>query len=104
VEGRTAWLESLAEVRDAWERMDFTPSFLIDSGDQVATLGSFTARGAASSIDIEERYAQVIDIGHGLAARERDFNDWVEGLRAGGFEGEVLARLETLAPGEPLEL
>jgi hypothetical protein len=104
VEGINGWLRALSDFNDAWARSRFELSFILDCGKQLVTLGCFAGHGAASGIDAQTDFAQVLELDDGLVVRERDFNDWSDALRAAGIDADMVARLEALPPGAVIEL
>lgn len=104
VEGGDAWMKALTDWAEVWAEWEFTLSFIVDLGPLVVTLGRFAARGAASDLDVQLEYAQVMETRDGLVRHEQDFNDWGEGLRAAGIDPGVLPHLEALGSATVLRL
>ena len=71
-----------ADLREAWEFLDHTPLEVVDAGDVIAFLCKIRLRARISGIELDSRLGQVFWIERGLIARERDFSDWDEALRA----------------------
>ena len=104
LEGTDIWMEAVTDWAEAWAEWEYTLSFIVDLGPLVVTLGRFAARAAASGLDVELEYAQVMEMRDGLVSRERDFNDWPEAMRAAGIDPSVLPHLEALGPATVLRL
>lgn len=104
IEGREMWREEIEEYISIWAEQSQTLSFLIDLGEKVIGLGHGFYRGAASGIELEIGYAQLVEHSQGLGTHERDFSDWAEAIREAGLQPGVLERLERLAPGSTVEL
>ncbi len=80
-EGLRRWS---ADLREAWEFVEHMPLEVVDTGDAVAFLCKVRLRGRSTGIELDSRLGQVFWMERGLIAREHDFADWDEALRALG--------------------
>jgi ketosteroid isomerase-like protein len=73
------------DFRATWESLTFSVDEFHDSGDQVAALGTFEARGR-DGLYIRRRVASVNTYRDGLLVRIDSYMDWDEALEAIGRE------------------
>lgn len=84
-EGHAGIRAAAADLREAWERMDYMPLEIVDAGDPVVVLGRFSLRASGSGIEFEGRVGSVVWAKRGLVVHERHFSDWDEALSNAGI-------------------
>jgi hypothetical protein len=92
-DGLQDFVEATAQ---AWQGWELVPRGFIDLGDQVLWLANQRARGGSSQIPIEDQYAQLQDLAHGLISRQQAFNDWDAALQAAGLHRDRVIGLDAL--------
>lgn len=93
--GHDGMLTMIATLDEGWTDPEIVPAMVLDMGDRGVGLGHLRVRGAASGIELESEFAQLLEFRRGLVARERAFLSWKKGLRAAGLDPEAIA----LPPG-----
>lgn len=83
--GHAGMRQWAADLHEAWEFLDHMPLELVDAGDVVIFRCHIRLRSRTSGIEFDSELGQVFWFEHGLIARERDFSDWDEALRAAGI-------------------
>jgi ketosteroid isomerase-like protein len=91
--GHDGLLRMIETFQEAWDRPEFRPEMMIDMGDRGVALGHIRLRGAASGLELEREFAQVVTPEGGLIAHEREFLSWDKGLRAAGLNPDAFAPL-----------
>ena len=96
-------LQDFVEVTaQAWQGWELIPRGFIDLGDRVLWLANQRARGSSSHIPIEDQYAQLQDLAHGLISRQQAFNDWDAALQAAELNRDRVIGLDALGgPSRP---
>jgi len=84
-QGHAGLRQWAADLHEAWEFVDHTPLEVVDAGDVLAFLCHVRLRARASRIELDSRLGQIFWLERGLIAREHDFSDWQEALRAAGL-------------------
>jgi hypothetical protein len=84
-EGHAGRRELAADLREAWERMNFIPQEIVDAGNPFVVLGHFRLRARGSGIEFDFPFGQVLWAERGLVVREQGFNNWDEALQAAGI-------------------
>jgi hypothetical protein len=84
--GHAGIREAATDLREAWERIDYTPLEIFDAGDVCVVLGHFRLRARGSGIEFDYPVGSVYwPDGRGLVACQREFSGWDEALRAAGI-------------------
>ena len=104
VQGRREYVAAWFEFTSAWSDLRAPQLFVIDLGDRALVFGHIEGRGAASGARVGLDIAQLLELRHGLVARERFFTDWAEGMRRAGIDAGVLAEIEALGVGDVMEI
>lgn len=73
------------DLHEAWEFVDHRPLELIDAGGVLLFRCRVRLRARASGIEFNSYIGQALWFERGVIARERDFGDWDEALRAAGI-------------------
>ena len=90
--GHAGLLEWTADMREAWEWLENRPLEVVDAGNPIVFVNRIRLRAKGSGVEFDYRSGLVIWLEHGLVARERDFLDAGEALRAVGVsKDEALA-------------
>jgi ketosteroid isomerase-like protein len=83
--GHAGLRQLMADWADAWERIDLTPQWVVDTGDAAIGLGHSACAAGRAGVELESPIAFVWWSERGLVVRQRDFSDWDEALRAAGI-------------------
>lgn len=89
--GHDGFVRMMETFNQAWDWPEVVPAMMLDMGDRVLGLGRFRLRGAASGVELEREFAQLITLRRGLVAHEREFLSWDKGLRAAGLDPDSIA-------------
>jgi ketosteroid isomerase-like protein len=87
-----------ADMHEAWERMELVPQEIVDAGNPVVALGQLHLRARGSGIEFDSPIGSVLWVERGLVARESDFGDWDEALRAAGIAAALHGRERATSP------
>jgi ketosteroid isomerase-like protein len=87
--GVDGFKSAIQNMLDAFEELRFDSERVIDLGDAVVGLGTWTARGRGSQLTFEPQpYAFLVRLEDGLVIRYEWFNEHEQALRAAGIEEE----------------
>src|SRR5262245_5378868 len=73
------------DVSESWESFRFQATELCDLDDRVLVLGDVRGRGRASGIEVDDRWALLVELEGGRAATVRGFLDQREAIEAAGL-------------------
>jgi ketosteroid isomerase-like protein len=73
------------DVAESWESFRFEAHDLRDLGERVLVLGEVRGRGRASGIEVDDRWALLVELADGKAATVRGFLDQGEAIEAAGL-------------------
>jgi uncharacterized protein len=73
------------DVAQSWESFRFEATDLRDLGDRILVLGEVEGRGRASGIQVDDRWAMLVDLEDGRISSVRGFLDHREALEAAGL-------------------
>jgi ketosteroid isomerase-like protein len=90
--GHAGVREVVADLSEAFERMELTPFEILDAGDRIVFLGHLHIRGGGSGVELDSPFAEVLWAERGLIVRDNTFFDWDAALRVAG--------IPTNAPGD----
>jgi ketosteroid isomerase-like protein len=74
------------DVAESWESFRFKATDIRDLGERVLVLGEVRGRGRVSGVEVDDRWAWIVELKEGRAARLRGFLDHREALKAVGLE------------------
>ena len=77
--------EFFRDVAQSWESFRFEATDLRDLGDRVLVLGHVRGRGRVSGVEVDDRWAWIVECRDGKAAGLRGFLDHREALEAAGL-------------------
>jgi ketosteroid isomerase-like protein len=77
--------EFFRDVAESWESFRFTATDLRDLGDRVLVLGRARGRGRLSGVEVDDRWAWIVELRAGRAARLQGFLGHREALEAAGL-------------------
>ena len=83
--GASGIREFFRDVAESWETFRFEATDLRDLGDSVLVLGHVRGRGRLSGVDVDDRWAWIVEFREGRAASLRGFLDQREALEAVGL-------------------
>jgi ketosteroid isomerase-like protein len=84
--GREAWLEGQRRWLADWGALRYEPDEVLDLGDdRLLLLGRGRGIGRASGIEIDTEWGLLATISDGLLAREQNFLDRADALKAAGL-------------------
>lgn len=83
--GASGIREWFRDVAQSWESFRFEATDIRDLGDRVLVLADVRARGRSSGVEIEDRWAWIVELREGRAASLRGFLDHCEALEAVGL-------------------
>ena len=84
--GRETWLEGQRRWLDDWGELRYEPNEVHDLGDdRLLLLGSGKGTGRYSGIELDTEWGLLATISDGLLAREQNFLDRGEALKAAGL-------------------
>ena len=86
--GRSGVREWVADMRDAWERMEVRPLEIVDAGNPIVSLGHAHLRARGSGVEFDYQLGAVFWSEQGLIVRELHFSDWNEALRVAGINAD----------------
>src|SRR5919198_1844 len=90
-QGHEGMLEAFGKLAEAWESWELEPTYVVDLGDRLLTLGFNRSHARASGVQLEQEFAQLVTMREGLVAHHIAFFSWEEGLRAAGLDPDVVA-------------
>jgi ketosteroid isomerase-like protein len=85
--GASGIREFFSDVAQSWESFRFKATDLRDLGDRVLVLGHVRGRGRVSGIEVDDRWAWIVELRDGRAASLRGFLDQRAALEAAGLRG-----------------
>jgi ketosteroid isomerase-like protein len=77
--------EFFRDVAQSWESFRFKSTDLRDLGDRVLVLGHVRGRGRASGVEVDDRWAWIVELRGGRAVSLHGFLDHREALEAAGL-------------------
>jgi ketosteroid isomerase-like protein len=80
--GESGIRQFFLDVAQSWESFRFEATDVRDLGDRVLVLGDVRGRGRASGVDVDDRWAWVVECAGGMAASVRGFLDQGDALEA----------------------
>ena len=83
--GASGIREFFHDVAESWESFRFKATDLRDLGDRVLVLGHVRGRGRVSGVEVDDRWAWIVELSAGRAASLRGFLDHREALEAAGL-------------------
>jgi ketosteroid isomerase-like protein len=86
--GASGIREFFSDVAESWESFRFSATALRDLGDRVLVLGQVRGRGRLSGIEVDDRWAWIVELRDGRAASLRGFLDEREAIEAAGLGEE----------------
>ena len=86
-EGREAFGDRIAALRDVFAEVHFEPEEFVEAGDLVVVVLRQTARGRTSGAALEQSITHVWRIENGTPRELRVFSDHAEALEAVGLPG-----------------
>ena len=84
-DGASGIREFFRDVAEDWASFRFDGTDLRDLGDRVLVLGDVQGRGRGSGIDVEAKWAYIVEVNEGRVAALRGFLDHGEALEAAGL-------------------
>jgi ketosteroid isomerase-like protein len=85
-EGARGIREWFRDVAESWESFRFEATDVRDLGDRVLVLGDVSGCGRASGIEVDDRWAWIVELRGGRATSLRGFLDQHEALEAAGLQ------------------
>ncbi len=73
------------DVAESWESFRFEATDLRDLGDRVLVLGDVRGCGRGSGVEVDDRWAWIVEFREGRAASLRGYVDQGEALEAAGL-------------------
>jgi ketosteroid isomerase-like protein len=83
--GASGIREFFRDVAQSWESFRFKATDLRDLGERVLVLGHVRGRGRVSGVEVDDRWARIVELREGRAASLRGFLDQREALKAAGL-------------------
>jgi hypothetical protein len=83
--GRDEVAEATAALWEIWDVFRFEETEVRDLGEPVLWLGHVHMRGGTSHRELDQEFANHIDLCEGQIVRARAFLSWREGLEAAGL-------------------
>jgi ketosteroid isomerase-like protein len=83
--GESGIREFFRDVAQSWESFQFKATDARDLGDRVLVLGDVRGCGRVSGLQVNDRWAWIIELRAGKAVRLRGFLDQSEALTAAGI-------------------
>jgi ketosteroid isomerase-like protein len=97
--GRDEVADGIAALWEVWEVFRFEETEVRDPGDSVLWLGQVRATGSASRVELDQEFANHIELRGGKIVRVRAYLSWEEGLEAAGLrEFDVAPRQRRSSP------
>jgi ketosteroid isomerase-like protein len=84
--GASGIREFFRDVAESWEAFRFKATDIRDLGDRVLVLGDVRGRGRVSGVEVDDRWAWIVELRDGRAASLRGFLDHREAVEAAGLE------------------
>lgn len=85
--GASGIREFFRDVAESWESFRFEATEIHDLGDRVLVLGDVGGRGRGSGVEVDDRWAWIVELAEGRAANLKGFLDQREALEAAGLSG-----------------
>jgi ketosteroid isomerase-like protein len=79
--------EFFRDVAESWESFRFEATDIRDLGDSVLVLGDVRGCGRGSGVQVDDRWAWIVELRDGRAISLRGFVDEHEALEAAGLSG-----------------
>jgi ketosteroid isomerase-like protein len=83
--GASGIREWFRDVAQSWDSFRFKGTDFRDLGDRVLVLGDVEGCGRASGIEVDDRWAWIVEVSEGRAVSVRGFLDQREALEAAGL-------------------
>jgi ketosteroid isomerase-like protein len=83
--GASGIREFFCDVAQSWESFRFKAMDLRDLGDRLLVLGHVRGRGRLSGVEVDDRWAWIVELRDGRAASLRGFLDHRDALEAAGL-------------------
>ena len=83
--GEAGIREFFRDVALSWESFQFKATDVRDLGDRVLVLGDVRGCGRVSGVEVDDRWAWIVEVNAGRAVRVRGFLDQGEALEAAGL-------------------
>jgi ketosteroid isomerase-like protein len=83
--GREECARGFAAVWETWEEFRFREAEVRDLGDSVLWLGRVQMRGRASQLELDQEFANYVELRGGKVIRLRAYLSWEEALEAAGL-------------------
>ena len=83
--GATGIREFFRDVAQSWESFRFMATDVRDLGDRILVLGDVQGRGRVSGVEVDDRWAWIIELRAGRAVSLRGFLDQSKALEAAGL-------------------
>ncbi len=84
--GTSGLREFFSDVAESWESFRFEATDIRDLGDSVLVLGDVRGCGRGSGVEVEDRWAWIIELRQARAVSLRGFLDQREALKAAGLQ------------------
>jgi ketosteroid isomerase-like protein len=85
--GASGIREFFRDVAESWASFRFKATDVRDLGDRVLVLANVQARGRMSGVEVDGRWAWIVELREGKAASLRGFLDQRKALDAAGLSG-----------------
>ena len=82
--GRVDVLAAMTALWETWEVFRFVETEVRDLGDSVLWLGRVHMKGGTSHIELDQEFANHVEVSHGKLVRAKAFLAWREALAAVG--------------------
>ena len=83
--GREECARGFAAVWETWDEFRFEEAEVRDLGDSVLWLGRVHMKGSASHVELDQEFANHMDVRDGKVARVKAFLAWPDALKAAGL-------------------
>jgi hypothetical protein len=95
--GHAGVREAVADLGEAFERMELTPFEILDASDRIIFLGHLHIRGGGSGVELDVPFAEALWIERGLVVRDNTFFDHIAALGAAGIPTDASGSLDLAA-------
>ena len=83
--GASGIRQFFSDVAESWESFRLDATDVRDLGDRVLVLGDIRGRGRMSGVEVDARWAWIVEMREGRATSLRGFQDHREALDAAGL-------------------
>jgi|EndMetStandDraft_3_1072993.scaffolds.fasta_scaffold210004_2 ketosteroid isomerase-like protein len=83
--GRGAYAAFRADTDEAWERIQFDPESVREGNDRVVAIGRLATRGRGTGVDLDTRFALVLEFRGDKVSKLRAYTEIEEALEAAGL-------------------